>query len=313
MRVLIADDSKVSLRILQSALHKWDYEVICAHDGNEAWEILSSPHAPRLVILDWIMPGLEGVQICQKIRQIKTDTYTYVILLTSKNNKEDIIAGLDAGADDYIAKPFDKHELKVRLRAGQRILTLQEELLCARDSLREIATRDSLTGIWNRGAILEILQKEFARTQRENIPLAVAMADIDNFKKVNDCHGHISGDEVLRKVSEQLANSIRAYDSIGRYGGEEFILVLPGSDSTGAVHQADRLRAIVADTLIKIANCHINVTISIGVMSTTRDASMSLEDMIKFADEALYRAKENGRNQVVAARTSDVPSRDCLV
>src|SRR5579862_5049140 len=168
MRILIADDSIVSRHLLDATLRKWGYEVVAACDGVEAWNILQAPDAPSLAILDWVMPGMTGPEVCRKVREHAKDSkeqecYTYILLLTSKSLKEDLIEGMESGADDYVTKPFDRHELQVRLRAGKRLVDMQAELLATREALREQATHDSLTHIWNRNAILELLGRELAR------------------------------------------------------------------------------------------------------------------------------------------------------
>src|ERR1700756_2305102 len=185
MRILIADDSIVSRHLLDATLRKWGYEVVVACDGVEAWNILQSPDAPKLVILDWVMPGLTGPEVCRRVReQAKNpdnkEAYAYILLLTSKSLKEDLIEGMEAGADDYITKPFDQHELKVRLRAGTRIIELERELVAAREELREQATKDFLTRIWNRSSILDTLQRELVRGGRERRPVGVVLADLDH-------------------------------------------------------------------------------------------------------------------------------------
>src|ERR1700691_1265078 len=232
MRILIADDSIVSRHLLDATLRKWGYEVVVACDGLEAWNYLQAEEAPKLAILDWVMPGLTGPEVCRRVREHAQDkeSYTYILLLTSKSLKEDLIEGMEAGADDYVTKPFDQHELKVRLRAGTRIIDLQRELIAAKDELREQATKDFLTRIWNRSSILDILQRELVRGTRENRPVGVVLADLDRFKNVNDSFGHFAGDALLREFSRRMQTSMRAYDSIGRYGGEEFLIVLPGCD-----------------------------------------------------------------------------------
>ncbi len=224
MRILIADDSIVSRHLLDATLRKWGYEVIVACDGVEAWNVLGAEDAPKLAILDWVMPGLTGPEVCRFVREHNKDKdiYTYILLLTSKSLKEDLIEGMESGADDYVTKPFDQHELKVRLRAGTRIVDLQRELVAAREELREQATKDFLTRIWNRSSILDVLQRELVRGSREKRPVGVVLADLDHFKLVNDTHGHFAGDAVLREFARRMLSCMRPYDAIGRYGGEEF-------------------------------------------------------------------------------------------
>jgi two-component system, cell cycle response regulator len=204
MKVLIADDETVSLRLLESSLRRWGYDVVVAKDGLEASQILLSPDSPKLAVLDWMMPGMDGIQLCQEIRRNKPEPYTYILLLTGKRAQDDVIAGLDAGADDYVTKPFDPAELKVRLRTGKRILFLQEQLINAREALRDQATHDRLTGLWNRAAILDMLNSELARAARQGAPVAIMMADLDSFKAINDTYGHPTGDDVLVSASTVL-------------------------------------------------------------------------------------------------------------
>jgi two-component system, cell cycle response regulator len=305
MKVLIADDEAVSRRLLEASLCRWGYEVIVAKDGFEAARILRSPDAPKLVVLDWLMPGIDGVQLCREIRQQKQEPYTYILLLTGKRAKCDVIEGLEAGADDYVVKPFDTEELKVRLRTGKRILYLQEQLISTRDALRDLATRDSLTGLWNRAAILDFLINELARSARQKSPTGLILIDVDFFKQVNDTYGHLIGDEVLRRVSQSLRTTTRLYDAVGRYGGEEFLVVLPGCDETNTVSHAERQRAAVSRVSVDTPAGPVAVTVSLGVtvFDPTRDCDAA--ELIGFADAALYAAKAAGRNRVEVGRSSN--------
>ena len=299
MRVLIADDDDVLRHILQTTLTKWGYEVAVARNGLEAWRLLRSDDAPRMAILDWIMPGMDGVEVCREVRRQGDEPYVYLILLTSKQNKEDVIAGMEAGADDYIAKPFDPQELKVRLRAGRRILDLQAELLSARETLRYQATHDCLTGLLNRSAVLGALRNELERAGRQGSPLCLMIGDIDHFKDINDTHGHAVGDGVLCEAARRMRASLRTYDSVGRYGGEEFLFILPGCDPQSARNQAERLQSCITSEPVELPRVTIAFTISIGVAVRYPVAEEDLESMIHTADAALYEAKARGRNQVI--------------
>jgi diguanylate cyclase (GGDEF)-like protein len=298
MKVLVADDEPVSRRLLDSSLRRWGYDVIVAQDGLEASQILLSPDSPKLAVLDWLMPGIEGTQLCREIRRNKPEPYTYILLLTGKRSQDDLIAGLESGADDYVTKPFDPGELKVRLRTGKRILFLQDQLISARESLRDQATHDQLTGLWNRAAILDILSSELGRSQRQGGPVGVAMADLDSFKLINDTQGHPKGDEVLRRVAQTIQEATRRYDSVGRYGGEEFMIVLPGCDQSNAMGHAERMRAAVAGIIVETSTVEIRPTISIGVTVSDGHSGSSSFDLVHAADAALYRAKRAGRNRV---------------
>ncbi len=298
MRVLVAEDEPTSRRLLQSSLSRWGYEVVVAQDGNEAARILLSPDAPKLAVLDWLMPGIDGAQLCRNIRGNKPEPYTYILLLTGKSGKLDVIEGLEAGADDYVCKPFDPRELKVRLRTGKRIIYLQDQLISAREALRDQATRDQLTGLWNRAAALGILTSELQRSRREGASLGIVMVDLDHFKHVNDTFGHLVGDEVLRRVAQAMSDVTRRYDSVGRLGGEEFLIVLPGCDESNAISHAERMRAAVARLEITGQAELILPKISVGVSVYNGEPLVDEFDLIQAADSALYQAKRGGRNRV---------------
>jgi diguanylate cyclase (GGDEF)-like protein len=301
MRILIAEDDPSFRRLLEDILANWGYEVAVARDGNEAYQILSSENAPQLAILDWMMPGLEGIEVCRRIRKDAGEYYTYIILLTSLQRDEDLVIGMEAGADDYIFKPFKLNELRVRLRAGRRIIELQNELLAARDILQIKAVHDSLTGLLNHEEILDVLDKELARSERDGVCVSIIMADIDHFKSVNDTYGHLAGDVVLRIAAQKMHSMARAYDAIGRFGGEEFLFVLPECCMDCAITFAERLRSCISMEGIDTPEGMIPVTISLGVASSGTEVRWDVHSLVKAADTALYKAKENGRNRVEAA------------
>ncbi|HVN78981.1 MAG TPA: diguanylate cyclase [Terriglobia bacterium] len=298
MRVLIADDDAVSRRLLHSTLVRWNYEVVACIDGTEAWEALQKEGAPQLAILDWMMPGMDGVQLCREVRKRINQPYTYILLLTAKTEKGDIVAGMEAGADDYITKPFDAQELKVRVRAGQRILDLQNELIHTQEALLVQATHDPLTGLYNRGAILKILEHELDRTRRQASSVGVMLIDLDHFKNINDTLGHQAGDLALVQAAQLMLESTRSYDSIGRYGGEEFLVVAPGVAAPSIESFAERLRLNLANHPMTLGGTSVKVTCSLGVAVSDQLEEPLLDNLIRAADAALYRAKAAGRDRV---------------
>lgn len=300
LQVLVADDSAVFRVMLQKMLAGWGYDVIAVTDGQQAWDLLRQPNGPRLALLDWMMPGMEGAEVCRQVRAGIRDRYVYIMLLSVRADLEDVVTGMESGADDYIVKPFQVDELHARLRAGRRVLALQQELVEAREALREQATRDGLTGLWNRTAIFDILQNELARSTRNNEPLIVLMADLDGFKPVNDHFGHMAGDAVLRQVAARMRASVRRYDAVGRYGGEEFLMVLPGCELPGGLMLAERIREAIEAECFRAADIEIKLTCSLGAASAIPPAFPPADDLVRQADEALYRAKRQGRNRVEA-------------
>jgi len=300
MQVLVAEDNPVFQAMLRSMLTKWGYDVTLARDGNEAWALLQPDGAPRLAILDWMMPGMDGVELCRRVRSAGREPYQYILLLTARTDSEDLVEGMDAGADDYLTKPFKAEELRVRLRAGRRIVDLQKELLAAREALRDQATYDGLTGLLNRTTIIETLQIEAERAMRERRPLALILVDLDHFKLVNDTHGHLAGDAVLREAARRMKHACRRYDAIGRYGGEEFLAVVPGCDLQACQAQAERLRAAMGSDPFLADGISFPVTCSIGVSWREHPLPSQMDAFIHEADEALYAAKDRGRNRVAA-------------
>lgn len=297
MKVLIADDQPMSRVILRKSVERWGYEVVLAANGLEAWDILAQPESPPMAILDWMMPDITGPELCRRVRDNHREPYTYILLLTAKSTKEETVEGLESGADDYIVKPFDEHELRMRLRAGQRIIDLQLKLMQAREELRERANKDLLTMLPNRSAIAAALDREISRCHRDNRTCGVILLDIDHFKKINDTYGHFAGDAVLRETATRLRGNMREYDQVGRYGGEEFLVVLPNCDLDSAAKQAERMRQKLHADIMRVDGAEFKVSASFGV--TVSDCSERSPDMfVRVADEALYRAKASGRNCV---------------
>jgi two-component system cell cycle response regulator len=298
LKILVADDDELSLMLMETTLKRIGYDVVAAVNGRDAMDRLLEIDGPRLALLDWMMPEMDGPVVCQNIRALSHRPYIYVTLLTSKDSKADLVEGLDAGADDYLTKPCDPEELKARLRTGQRILQLEDQLVTAREEMRFKATHDPLTTLWNRGKILETLDQTLQIGQ----PSAVLLCDVDHFKGINDTHGHLAGDEVLREIAHRLRRAVRQDDAIGRYGGEEFLVLLSGCDERSLLERAEQLRAKVAGTEVNIEGDSISVTVSIGAIFASGDEpQQTSEAILHRADEALYLAKQNGRNRVVTA------------
>jgi len=296
MKILIADDDSISRRLLEAFLCDWGYQVQVTMDGGEAWDEIQKQEAPSLVISEWMMPNMDGLELCGNIRKMERSDYTYFIILTSKGRKEDIIKGLEAGADDFLIKPFDKEELKCRVRIGERIINLEQRIL-------KLATTDALTGILNRRAFMEKMNQEINRSRREKTPLSFRLSDIDHFKDVNDRHGHQDGDLVLQKFVEQLTSLSRSYDIVGRYGGEEFTICLPGTDAFQTRLIAERMRKNVENMKIMLPDVSqsIQIKASFGIASFLPESEEGIDSLIKRADDALYKAKNEGRNRVCTA------------
>jgi diguanylate cyclase (GGDEF)-like protein len=305
MKILVADDDRISLRLLEAALVASGHEVALAHDGDEAVRLLEGDSELRLAILDWNMPGRSGVEICARLRASKAAPYVYVILLTSRGETADRVAGLDAGADDFIVKPFHREELHARVRAGARLVAVQAELEVAHALLREQAAHDALTGVLNRSAILSHLDRDLARSVRDGKAVAVVMADIDHFKSVNDRFGHPAGDAVLKETARRMNVVVRASDAMGRYGGEEFIIVASPIDIPHATLLAERIRLNVAVEPVRLEAVQLQVTCSFGVAVSPADGRATGAELIAAADDALYRAKRAGRNRVELAVQRD--------
>ena len=298
MKILIAEDDTTSRRILETVLSKSGFEVISTKNGRDAWEMLQETDAPRLAVLDWMMPEIDGAEICRRVREREKgkERYTYLILLTARNAREDIVAGMESGADDYVVKPFDHHELRVRIRAGQRITELQSDLIATKQELLTLSRTDALTGVLNRRAILSRISTELSRASREGTPISLSMLDIDHFKQVNDTYGHLAGDTVLRECTKRIRSALRQYDSLGRFGGEEFLVVVPGVEKELAVAVSERIRSAIADADFRVDGTPIQITVSQGVVAW--DGVATVDRLVAAADKALYRAKENGRNRV---------------
>jgi diguanylate cyclase (GGDEF)-like protein len=300
MKILVADDDSVSRHLMQRTLQKFGYEVVLAENGRVAAEILSRRDGPRLALIDWMMPELDGPELCRGVRGLHQEgEYTYIVLLTSKQSSEDIVAGLEAGADDYITKPCQPAELRARLHTGCRILSLEKKLVQAREEMRYKATHDALTAIWNRASILSLMQSELERSIREGISTSVLLCDIDHFKQVNDNYGHLVGDIVLQEVANRLKSVVRSYDAVGRYGGEEFLILLSHCDDSTLEGRAEDVRAAIAATPVVAGPEVLSISMSVGGVTCPKwSPGLPMERILAHADAALYRAKTEGRNRI---------------
>ncbi len=308
MLILIAEDDPVSGKLLRRMLESWGHEVVMAENGEEAWGILQNGKV-KFVIADWMMPGIDGVNLCRKIRSSGVSGYIYFILLTGKDKKEDIITGLDAGADDYVIKPFERGELRVRVRVGERILDLERELSEQNEKLNslnvkleELIRLDPLMDVGNRRYFYETIEKVHHRARRYARGYGFIMCDIDNFKLFNDIYGHLGGDGILRTVADAIKKSVRASDHIFRYGGEELVIVLPEQNLEGTVLVAEKIRAGIEALEIQHKGTSKGVlTISCGAAAFDgSNPDLKWEAVLDLADRALYEAKTSGRNRVCA-------------
>jgi len=298
-QVLVVDDSPIYQHLIAAYLREWGFKIVSATNGVEAWEILRRPGAPVLALLDWVMPGMDGVELCRKLRnQEGREGYVYTILLTAKNSRADLLKAMEAGVDDFLSKPFDELELKARLLVGKRIVALQQELIAAREAMRAAATYDGLTGLLNRREIVECLNRELTRGRREKHPVSLILADIDYFKRVNDQYGHMVGDEVLKEIAHRLTAGVRAYDRVGRYGGEEFLVVMPNCDLISAFTRADEIRGLISRKAVQAGTVATSITISMGLAVANGMSELAPETLLHQADLGLYKAKQNGRNRV---------------
>ena len=294
MKILLVEDSAVDRHNIGRYLQEWHLDFTAVESGTKALKILESLNPPTMALLDWLLPGMDGIDLCRRIRaRGGNGQYIYTVMLTAKNRKQDLLTAMAAGADDYLAKPVDASELRARIMVGKRILDLQQSLSFA-------ATHDFLTDLLNRSEIVSALQREISRSEREGRPATVIMADVDHFKTINDSMGHAAGDTVLKEVAERLKSDLRPYDLAGRYGGEEFLLILPGCDLKTGVRRADEIRRLVERTAVSTGCGTAKVTVSMGVTVTPSTRGETLAGVLQQADSALYVAKNNGRNRVEA-------------
>ncbi|MGD9368840.1 MAG: diguanylate cyclase [Desulfobacteraceae bacterium] len=300
--ILVVDDDVVSRTVVEMHLLKAGFTVLTAANGSNALEQFDQQFFP-IVLTDWMMPEIDGPQLCRLIREKKTDGYVFIILITARDSKTDIVSGLESGADDYLTKPIHSAELIARINTGIRILKLEQSLKKANEEIRLLSITDPLTGCYNRSYLNEHLPHELRRAQRYSHQLSVILADIDHFKKVNDTYGHQAGDDVLKAFSRCIGRQVRKkIDWVVRYGGEEFMIVLPETNCFGADSMANRLRCAVEKKKISFGDAAIQITASFGGTCVAfEDKSMddvTMDQLIYRADEKLYQSKENGRNQV---------------
>lgn len=301
MKILVADDDQVSLMMMRRMLQGSGYDVVTASDGITAVESILAEGGPRLLLLDWMMPELSGPEVCQAIRTQADKGYVYIILLTARDSKDDLIAGLEAGADDYLTKPCNPEELRARLRTGQRVLRLEDDLVKAHDEMRFRANHDALTSLLNRGAIVDTLSADLRNHKDTGTNLSVVLCDVDHFKRINDTYGHPVGDEVLREVARRLRGVCRPGEAVGRYGGEEFLLVLNGCEADALPGRAHEICQVIRDTRVQTDSGPLEVSISAGALSVrAADRASEPDEVLQRTDVLLYRAKREGRNRVVS-------------
>jgi two-component system cell cycle response regulator len=299
--ILVVDDDPVSRTLLERILVRAGYKVTAVQNGREALRTLKENFF-SIVISDWMMPEMDGIELCKAIRNTDFPGYIFFIIITSRDAKDDLVLGLEAGADDYLTKPINHAELKARLNTAERILKLEKSLLEANEAIRLLSITDPLTNSYNRGYLMQRLPQEISRAHRYGSPLSLIMSDLDHFKMINDEYGHQAGDLVLRKFVDSIKGKIReGIDWMARYGGEEFILVLPETDLKKASILAERLRNIVSENVVDLGKIQLKITASFGVTcleSAKITNEASAEFMIKEADSCLYLAKKEGRNRV---------------
>jgi diguanylate cyclase (GGDEF)-like protein len=301
VKVLIADDDPGALLVARAAVERAGHDCIAAADGDAAWQLYRT-HQPDVLVSDWSMPGRDGLALCRAIRAEESELYTYIVLVTSHGSRENILAGLEAGADDYVAKPLDPFVLQTRLLVADRVTSLHADLARYRKVLSAQARTDALTGLHNRLKLSEDLKQLHAQSERYARGYCLVMCDIDNFKSYNDLYGHQAGDHALRAVAAALANQARKSDGVYRFGGEEFLFVLPDQSPETARTLVERaLAAVQALDITHAGNSTGVLTLSAGISGTSAGRPVPPKQLIHAADKALYRAKAAGRNRAVLA------------
>lgn len=305
-RVLIVEDDATIRIILEQWVREFGFDPVLAADGEEAWEFFRQDDPPHLLIVDWQMPRLDGVGLIRRIRcSSRESMYPFILMTTSRNDAEAVVEVLEAGADHFLAKPFEKLELRARLAVGARIVGLQERLMQKNNALRAQAAKDPLTGLLNRAEFLDLFKKELSRAHRANQETGLLILDLDCFKNINDTHGHLIGDMVLQEIAQHLYRSVRSYDFVGRYGGEEFLIFLSNCGRAALWERAEQIRRTLAAQPIRVGDLTIPVTLSIGAAVARAGQRSSLE-VLAAADSALYKAKRAGRNRTVYCPEAEI-------
>lgn len=298
MKVLVVDDDRGSLLVARAAVEQSGHECIVAADGDAGWQLYQDQR-PHVVVSDLKMPGLDGLDLCRAIRAVESNSYTYIVLLTSHGSRHDVLAGMAAGADDYVTKPLDPFTLHTRLLAALRVTSLHAELAEYRRALASQARTDPLTGLHNRLKMSEDLDLLHSRSERYGHDYALAICDVDNFKSYNDIYGHPAGDAALQAVAAALKEPARHSDGVYRYGGEEFLFLFPGQSWTGARVILERARvAVQALGIVHRGDPSGVLTLSAGISAHIPGHRVDYEQLLKEADTALYAAKTSGRNAV---------------
>lgn len=299
--ILVAEDHAATRRFLEKLLTKAGYEVTTTRNGREALDRFRQTFHP-IVLIDWIMPEVNGLELCAALRENPDQGYVYIIFVTARNSKDDLVEALQVGADDYVTKPFDRGELLARIKTGVRVLALERSLKEANEEIRMMSVLDPLTGLYNRRYLNEHLEQEVKRSLRYGHALHIALCDIDHFKTVNDTYGHQVGDDVLSAFGDFMKSSIRQkVDWVARYGGEEFVLVFPETDARGARTVSERLREAIAQKRFEAREKTIQITASFGISGFHPDhheRTLSPDTLLMKADHSLFKAKQGGRNRV---------------
>ena len=312
MKILVSQVDSLARGMLESVLSRWGHQVVLAQDGTEALDKLKEQGGPSLAIMDRTMPGLDGLQVCQQVRESPAGPHIFLLLVIKKGQEQDVVEGLKAGADDFLTTPLNTDELMIRLRIAKRILDLQEEMKRAQEAIGYQTTHDPLTGLANRAEVVDTLRRELARMRREGSHMAIILGEVDSFKDINDRSGYAAGDAVLRETARRVRSVVRPYDTIGRYGGEEFLVVAPGCDAKAALTQADRLRATVAQGGMDLSewgkfsagqSSRLPVTLSLGL--AVGDKVTEPQIFLRAVETALRRAKKAGKNRVDTAKEAD--------